>query len=165
MIFRQLHTNSPSHYFTEIADSMYRLWPTECLNDDGCNGSEELSLKLRQEHINPTDLPITFCAISNNKIIGSVSICECDMRGSSLKPWLSSLWVLETHRGAKISSDLIEYALLFAKDILKINHIHLYVKESHPFAKHFYKNKFGFVEEMSMIHCNEVVCIMTKMFT
>ena len=177
--------SSPPQHFAAIASAHWLLWPTACKEDDGCDSESEVHAKLLREHTSATSLPITLVVTMTDAadddddasssaassspsssssrtsvVCGSVNLCESDMKGCAMTPWLASLWVSEAQRGKGLSNLLLNEALKYAKDTLGQTKIYLYVKEGN-FAKNLYE-EFGFREVERRDHGGDVVSIMKK---
>jgi predicted N-acetyltransferase YhbS len=58
------------------------------------------------------NLPLTLIAVSHDRLLGSVSIVDCDMDfRPDLKPWLAQLYVAAPERGRGIGSALVHAAV------------------------------------------------------
>src|ERR1041385_6175472 len=67
------------------------------------------------ENLNSDSIPITFLAIQESRVIGTVSLDLSDLPSHNhLSPWLASLFVLPEARGRGIGTALIYHAQEFA---------------------------------------------------
>lgn len=58
------------------------------------------------------NLPLTLIAVSQDRLLGSVTIVECDMDiRAELKPWIGQLYVDRGERGRGIGSALVRAAV------------------------------------------------------
>ena len=58
-----------------------------------------------------TDWDTMFAAVEDGKIVGMASVLKTDYYPlPEITPWVSSLFVSESHRGLRISGKLIDYA-------------------------------------------------------
>jgi GNAT superfamily N-acetyltransferase len=65
--------------------------------------------------LNRDSVPITFVALSDWKVIGTVSLDTSDLpQYDHLSPWLASLYVLPSRRGEGVARALVEHAVAFA---------------------------------------------------
>ena len=63
---------------------------------------ERLKASLRK-----SDLPTTFIALRDDKLLGSASLVRQTITHQHLSPWLSSVYVDPAHRGSGIASALV----------------------------------------------------------
>jgi len=76
---------------------------------------EEIAAQLRQ-NLQRQNPPITFLAIREKELIGTVSLDVADLPSHDhLTPWLASLYVIPTARGFGVASALITHLLTFAR--------------------------------------------------
>ena len=74
----------------------------------------ETEAQLR-DYLNRDSLPITFLALSDSAVIGTVSLDTSDLPYyDHLSPWLASLYVLPSRRCEGIGRALIEHLVTFA---------------------------------------------------
>jgi GNAT superfamily N-acetyltransferase len=68
------------------------------------------------ENLSRDSIPITFLAIEESILVGTVSLDLSDLPSHDhLSPWLASLFVLPAARGQGIGTDLIRHAQEFAR--------------------------------------------------
>lgn len=89
-----------------------------------------------------TDWETPFVATIEGHIVGMVTIMKTDYYPlPEIFPWISSLFVTETHRGYRISERLIDFANSYAKKIgfsrtyIPTEHIGLYEKYGYYYIK------------------------------
>lgn len=103
-------------------------------------------------------LPLTLIAVSNNRLLGSVNIVDCDMDiRSELKPWLAQLYVDPKERGRGIGATLVQAAVERSRK-LGFGCLYLYTSGTLPFFYErmgwtrretvYYKNKHRTVMDM-----------------
>jgi GNAT superfamily N-acetyltransferase len=74
----------------------------------------EIEAQLR-DCLNRDALPITFLALSDLELIGTVSLDTSDLpQYDHLSPWLASLFVVPTHRRAGVGRALVKHLVAFA---------------------------------------------------
>jgi GNAT superfamily N-acetyltransferase len=65
--------------------------------------------------LNRESLPITFLALSDSEVIGTVTLDTSDLpHYDHLSPWLASLYVLPLHRREAVGRTLVEHLVAFA---------------------------------------------------
>jgi GNAT superfamily N-acetyltransferase len=66
--------------------------------------------------LNRDSLPITFLALRDSEVIGTVSLDTSDLpQYDHLSPWLASLYVVPTHRRVGVGRALVEHLVGFAR--------------------------------------------------
>ncbi len=100
---------------------------TKWLNDEFGNEQSFNFYKGIIEHsLAENQLPITFVAIEDNELIGTVGIWRSDLLSrQELFPWLSALFVPEKYRNKGIGKELQEYVLEYCRK-LQYKEIYLY---------------------------------------
>jgi GNAT superfamily N-acetyltransferase len=69
-----------------------------------------------QHCLNRESLPITFVALSDSQVIGTVTLDTSDLpHFDHLTPWLASLYVLPSRRGEGIGRALVEHVVSHAQ--------------------------------------------------
>jgi predicted N-acetyltransferase YhbS len=69
-----------------------------------------------QHCLNQASLPITFVALSDSQVIGTVTLDTSDLpHFDHLTPWLASLYVLPSRRGEGIGRALVEHVVSHAQ--------------------------------------------------
>lgn len=67
------------------------------------------------QNVNRDSVPITFVALDDSTILGTISLDHSDLPSHDhLSPWLASLYVRPTARGAGIGSALVRHLQKFA---------------------------------------------------
>jgi len=90
-------------YLQTVAEWHVREWP-ECYR----GGDIHTAIKELHSSLNRDCLPITLIATVNNELIGSISLLETDLPiMTQLGPWLTTLYVVPTHRGHGVAKALI----------------------------------------------------------
>lgn len=75
---------------------------------------EEITAQLGR-NLNRDRLPITFLAVRDAEILGTVSLDESDLPSHDhLTPWLASLYVVPSARGMGLATALVKHLLTFA---------------------------------------------------
>ena len=76
----------------------------------------EIEAQLR-DCLNRDSLPITFLAISDADVVGTVTLDTSDLPlYDHLSPWLASLYVVPSRRRAGVGRALVEHVVSFARD-------------------------------------------------
>lgn len=83
----------------------------------GVKTKEELALNLTSQ--GQKSLPITFVGLIGGELVGTVSAVEDDMKGlaHSYAPWLSTLYVVPSHRRKGIATELLAYGKKYLRDL------------------------------------------------
>jgi predicted N-acetyltransferase YhbS len=69
-----------------------------------------------QHSLNRESIPITFVAITSDKVIGTVSLDESDLPPyDHLSPWLASLYVVPAFRRSGVGTALVRHTIAFAQ--------------------------------------------------
>ncbi|MCY0773910.1 GNAT family N-acetyltransferase [Enterobacter cloacae complex sp. 2022EL-00788] len=64
----------------------------------------------------PGALPLTFIAVENNRLLGTVGLWRCDLISrQDLYPWLAALYVDEAARGKGLAGKLQEHVIGYAR--------------------------------------------------
>jgi predicted N-acetyltransferase YhbS len=71
--------------------------------------SHEQALAELQSHTGRCQVPTTFVALEDGRLVGSVSLLEDDLDGwEDLTPWLASLYVIPERRGQGLGTRLVK---------------------------------------------------------
>ncbi len=89
------------------------------------------------------EFPITIIAKEGNQCIGTVSLCENDFKGMTVKPWLASLIVDKQHRGTGIGKKLINEITNVA---ITMGYKKLYLRTEHA-AEYYQKLGWLFIDK------------------
>ena len=76
-------------------------------------------------------LPLVFVAVLNNQAVGTIGLDTSDFaKGpyAGAGPWLVCVYVDAKFRKRGIAAKLIEHALSFARDTLKLEHLWLWTE-------------------------------------
>lgn len=99
--------NHPEHLNT-IVNWIYKEF--------GMETSREFYKGIIDHSLTEGQLPITFVAMEDNEVIGTVGIWRSDLLSrQDLFPWFSALYVREDYRCKGIGIQLQEYALKYCK--------------------------------------------------
>lgn len=106
-----------------------------------------------------SDWETMFAALTDNQIVGMASIMKTDYYPlPEIFPWISSVFVDESHRGLKISGKLIDAANEYAKSIgfdktyIPTKHIGLYEK----YGYHYIKDIVNYGNETDRLYVKEL---------
>jgi len=94
-----------------LAEWFHREW-----NQFDSRSRSDIETQLHS-NLNHGRLPITFLALSRTEVVGTVSLDQSDLPDyDDWSPWLTSLYVVPSHRGTGVASALITRLLAFAKE-------------------------------------------------
>lgn len=114
----------------------------------GGTRSERFYRSIVRHSMNSKSLPITFVAVEDNTLLGTVGIWQADLLSrQDLSPWISALVVNPKYRNEGVGKRLQSHAVKFCKD-LGINEVFLYT-DIRDYYEHLGWTKFEIGYEYS----------------
>lgn len=100
-------------------------------------------------------IPLTWVGVINGKIIGMISLVECDHEDhKDLSPWLASMYVAQQYRNKGYASKLIQHLHKEAKN-LGFDHLYLFTPDAMTLYEKNGWKVTGKVRDMSGIYDHE----------
>jgi N-acetylglutamate synthase-like GNAT family acetyltransferase len=86
-----------------------------------------------QRHLEAGDIPATFVAFDGEKLLGSASLVECDLKHrTDLTPWLASVYVAPEFRGHGVGNGVVQCVEDHARS-LGVETLYLFTPDRAPF--------------------------------